>query len=159
MLKLKPITFKEASAFVERYHRHHKPTLSHKFSIGLTIQNELIGVVIVGRPVSRMLDEGYTAEVTRLCTDGTPTACSKLYAAAWRAAKAMGYRRIITYILESEQGISLRAAGWRYIRLAGGGSWNRQQRLRVDAHPLDRKKLWSCGEDYAQPQRPSGAED
>jgi len=89
-----------------------------------------------------MADDGYTAEVTRLCTDGTPHACSLLYGAAARAAKALGYRKIITYILESESGVSLRASGWRMDRQSGGGSWSRPSRGRDDKHPTEAKTRW-----------------
>lgn len=104
MLDICPITLKEANAFVEQYHRHHKPVVGHKFYIGCTDGEKIVGVAIVGRPVSRYLDDGWTLEVNRLCTDGTRNACSMLYAAAWRAAKAMGYKRVVTYILDSENG-------------------------------------------------------
>ena len=104
MLEVCPITLKEANAFVEQYHRHHKPVVGHKFSIGCTDGEKIVGVAIVGRPVSRYLDDGWTLEVNRLCTDGTKNACSMLYAAAWRAARAMGYHKLITYILENEKG-------------------------------------------------------
>jgi hypothetical protein len=86
-----------------------------------------------------MLQDGYTAEVLRLCSDGTKNTCSMLYAAAWRAVRAMGYRKLVTYILISESGTSLRAAGWKCIGEAGGGSWNRTSRPRVDTHPLQKK--------------------
>ena len=91
MLTLTPINLKTANAFVQQYHRHHKPTRGHKFSIGVSDNGALVGVAICGRPVARRLDDGYTLEVNRLCTDGTPNACSILYAAAYRAARAMGY--------------------------------------------------------------------
>lgn len=113
MLTLIPITLAVANAFVAGHHRHHQPVVGHKYSIGCSANGALVGVVIVGRPVSRYLDDGATLEVTRLCTDGTPNACSILYAAAARAAKAMGYSRIITYTLDTESGASLRAVGWR----------------------------------------------
>lgn len=100
MLELIPMTLREANAFVEQHHRHHKPVVGHKFSIGVSDGEKVVGVAIVGRPVGRFLDDGWTLEVTRLCTDGTHNACSMLYAAAWRAARAMGYRRVVTYILE-----------------------------------------------------------
>ena len=112
-LEVVPITLKEANQFVRDHHRHHGPVTGHKFSIAASDGERIVGVVIVSRPVSRHLDDGWTLEVTRLCTDGTRNACSMLYAAAWRAARAMGYKRLITYILESENGASLRAAGWR----------------------------------------------
>ncbi len=97
MLMLKPVTLAQANEFVAQHHRHHKPVVGHKFSIGCTLNGELVGVAIVGRPVSRYLDDGLTLEVNRLCTDGTKNACSMLYAAAWRAARAIGYRKIVTY--------------------------------------------------------------
>ena len=95
MLEIVPMTLKEANAFVEQNHRHHGPVVGHKFSIGLSDGEKIVGVAIVGRPVARHLDDGWTLEVNRLCTDGTRNACSMLYAAAWRAARAMGYKRIV----------------------------------------------------------------
>ena len=90
MLELVPISLKEANEFVKRYHRHHKPVVGHKFSVAAAVNGAVVGVAIVGRPVSRYLDDGWTLEVNRLCTDGTKNACSFLYSAAWRAAKNMG---------------------------------------------------------------------
>ena len=101
------------------------------------------GAVIVGRPVSRGLDDGYTAEVTRLCTDGIKNGCSFLYAAASRTAKAMGYTRIVTYILESEDGTSLRASGWTFDGITNGGRWDTPKRRRVDKAPVCKKKRYS----------------
>ena len=141
---MQPITLKEAKAFVKHHHRHHKPPLSHKFSIAANDGSKVVGVVIVGRPVSRHLDDTYTAEVTRCCTDGTPNTCSMLYAAAWRAARAMGYRRLITYTLTTEPGTSLRAAGWRVIGQTRAESWSRPSRPRVDDHPTDAKLKWEA---------------
>ena len=103
MLTLTPINLKTANAFVQQYHRHHKPTRGHKFSIGVSENGALVGVAICGRPVARWLDDGYTLEVNRLCTDETPNACSILYAAAYRAARAMGYTKVVTYILDTER--------------------------------------------------------
>ena len=115
----------EANAFVLRYHRHHKPVVGHRFSIGaMTDAGNLCGVAIVGRPVARKVDHRTTLEVTRLCTDGTPNACSFLYASAARAGKALGYAVIQTYILESEDGASLRAAGWKVAAKSRGGQWS-----------------------------------
>lgn len=141
-LHIVPMTLDEANAFVEQHHRHHKPVTGARFSIGLSDGEQIRGVVIVGRPVSRHLDNGWIAEVTRLCTDGVENGCSMLYAAAWRAAKALGYRRLITYILDTESGVSLRAAGWRCLGSRGGGSWNVPSRPRVDKHPTQGKLLW-----------------
>jgi len=117
------ISLRIANFFVALHHRHHKPVVGHKFSIGCMINSELVGVAIVGRPVSRYLDNGTTLEVTRLCTDGAKNACSKLYSAAAREAKKRGYDKIITYILETENGASLRASGWDYAGKAGGKIW------------------------------------
>lgn len=123
-MTLTPINLKTANAFVQQYHRHHKPTRGHKFSIGVSENGALVGVAICGRPVARRLDDGYTLEVNRLCTDGTPNACSILYAAAYRAARAMGYNKVITYILDTENGSSLKAAGYTCEGRAGGLEWN-----------------------------------
>ena len=142
-LQIVPLDLAEANELVRRWHRHHKPVVGHKFSIGI-VGDELnvVGACIVGRPVARKLDTGWTLEVLRVSTDGTKNACSALYAAAWRAARAMGYRRLITYTLASEPGTSLRAAGWKTIGTTAGGSWSRQSRPRVDKHPLGQKRIW-----------------
>ncbi len=139
MLTLTPISLKGANLFVNLYHRHHKPSRGHKFSIGCSENGRLVGVAIVGRPVSRYLDNGTTIEVNRLCTDGTKNACSFLYAAAARAAKAMGYTKIITYILESESGVSLKAAGWKCAGLAGGMQWTGERCPPVPLYPQEMK--------------------
>ncbi|WP_245796574.1 XF1762 family protein [Actinacidiphila alni] len=129
-----PVRFRAACDFVEQWHRHHQPPAGHVFSVGAADEKGvLLGVAIVGRPVARHLDNGSTLEVTRTCTDGTPNANSLLYAAAWRAAKALGYRRLITYTQHGESGVSLRGAGWSVIaeRPARPG-WHRPARPRVD---------------------------
>jgi hypothetical protein len=140
-LTIRPITLREANAFVEARHRHHKPVRGCVFCVAVET-DRLCGVAIVGRPVARLLQDGLTAEITRLCTDGSSNACSKLYGAAWRAARAIGYRRLITYTLPEEGGSSLRGAGWRLVGPAGGGSWSRAGRPRSDTHPLARKYRW-----------------
>lgn len=144
-LEPQPVTLREARAYVEANHRHHGAPQGGIFAIACSDGEAIHGVVIVGRPVARMLNDGWTAEVTRLCTDGAKNACSMLYAAAWRAARAMGYRRLITYTLESEPGTSLHAAGWRCVGIAGGGTWSRRGRPRVDAAPLTPKRRWEIG--------------
>lgn len=98
-----------------------------------------MGVVIAGRPVSRYLDDGMTLEVTRLCTTGERNVCSMLYAAAARAAKAMGYRKIITYMLETEDGASVRAAGWSCTGPAGRTCWTGKRRPAVQQYPAAMK--------------------
>ena len=141
-VKVTPITLREANAFVELNHRHHKPVAGCLFCVAVQSDENVLGVAIVGRPVARMLDDGYTAEVTRCCTDGTPNACSMLYRAAWRAASALGYRKLITYTLPQEGGASLRGSGFRCLGVAGGGTWNRKERPRVDTHPTQEKLRW-----------------
>ncbi len=146
-LMVTPINLDEANAFVEQHHRHHKPVPGAKFCVAVSQDNEVRGVAIVGRPVSRVLDDGWTLEVNRCCTDGTRNACSMLYATAWKAAKAMGYTSLITYTLESEGGSSLRGAGWRCVGKATtriGQGWNVKSRPRVDTHPLQQKLRWEA---------------
>jgi hypothetical protein len=139
-----PITFAEARAFVQKHHRHHGSPVSHLFSVACAPVEDprVVGVAIVGRPVARMLQDGWTAEVIRLASDGTENVCSFLYSSAWRAARALGWRKLVTYTLKEEGGASLRGAGWKLIGEAGGGSWSRPSRPRVDTHPLQVKLRW-----------------
>ena len=122
-LTIKPISFKSASEYVNTYHRHHNAPRGNKFCIGCYLDTSLVGVAICGRPVGRFLDDGLTCEITRVCTDGTPNACSKLYGACCRIAKEMGYVKIITYILESENGASVKASNFVCEGIAGGTHW------------------------------------
>ena len=139
------MTIGEARAYVDAKHRHHRAPVSGLFAVGARCENDVVGVAIVGRPVSRVLDaDDYTAEVTRLCTDGTKNACSLLYAACWRAARALGYRKLITYTLASESGVSLRAAGWVVVGEVKGRSWSTPSRPRVDKHPTQAKLRWEA---------------
>jgi len=144
MLQLQPINRDEAHAFIKRHHRHHKAPLGEKFAIAVGNGEAVVGVITVGRPVSREIQarEPYTCEATRCCTDGTKNACSMLYRAAWRAARAMGYRRLITYTNPEEGGASLRAAGFRVVGQTHGGDWNCPSRPRVDLHPNQKKIVW-----------------
>jgi len=143
-LILQPITLEEANQFVREHHRHHKPTVGHKFSIAVNDGEKVVGVAIVGRPVARLLDDGLTLEVNRVATDGTKNACSFLYGACRKACFALGYRKLITYTLPEEGGASLRAAGWKCLGVAGGGKWDRAGRFRVDTHPLQAKFKWEA---------------
>jgi len=143
-LLIVPCTLREANAFVEQHHRHHDPARGCIFVLAVAADGQVRGVAIVGRPVARNLQDGFTAEVTRLATDGTRNACSMLYGAAWRAARAIGYRRLVTYTLPEEGGASLRAAGWKCLGEAGGGSWDRAERPRVDTHPTQVKLRWEA---------------
>ena len=146
-MNVQPVTLAAANAFVHSWHRHSRPVVGHRFSLGLFDADlQLRGVAIVGRPVARLLDNGWTLEVNRVCTDGARNACSMLYGAAWRAAKALGFRRLITYTLPEEGGASLRASGWHCIGQRGGGTWDRPNngRPRVDTHPTQAKLLWEA---------------
>ena len=147
-LFIRPMELADANRLVERLHRHHGPARGHRFSIGLyrptngRTEATLVGCLIAGRPVSRMYNQTTCLEVLRVATDGTPNACSLLYAAAARAAKALGFVRIQTYTLASEPGTSLRAAGWRCEGPAGGGQWGRPGRPRSTAVP-EEKHRWA----------------
>ena len=144
-LRILPCDFAEACIFVAQHHRHHLSLRGHKFSLAVADEADAIhGVCIVGRPVARALDNGLTLEVTRLATDGHPNACSALYSAAWRAARALGYGKLITYILKDEPGTSLRAAGWHCVAETKGGSWSCNSRPRIDKHPLQQKLRWEA---------------
>ena len=146
MLELQPITFEEACEFISRHHRHHLPPVGWKFGVAANDGENVVGVAVIGRPVSRMIQsqQPYTLELIRLCTDGTKNAASFLLGAARRATFALGYKRLITYTLENEGGASLRAAGWKEIGRAGGGSWDRPSRPRVDMAPTEQKLLWEA---------------
>ena len=144
MMYLTPISLAEANQFVVDHHRHHKPVGGHKFCLAVEKDEEVVGVAIVGRPVARGLDDGYTLEVNRCCTTGAKNACSMLYGAAWRAAKALGYRRLITYVLDSETGTSLKASNWKLVHEVKGRSWDTPSRPRVDTHPLQNKLMFEA---------------
>jgi hypothetical protein len=141
-MQLAPITLRAANEFVARRHRHHRPVRGCVSCVSVLAGEQLVGVAIIGRPVARGLQDGYTAEVTRCCTDGTRNACSMLYRAAWRAVRALGYRRLVTYTLPDEGGASLRGAGMRCVGAAGGGSWDCPSRRRADKHPTAPKLRW-----------------
>lgn len=146
MLRVRPITLRDANAFVDRLHRHHHPARGCKFTLSIVDgDGELRGVLIASRPVARHFDDGLTIEVVRCCTDGIRNGCSKLYGAAVRISREMGYERIITYTLPEEGGASLRGAGWTCVGTAGGGLWHREGRPRKDDHPTMEKMLWEVG--------------
>lgn len=131
-LTVAPVTFRQACAFIDTHHRHHRPPQGMRFALGVTDGPRLVAVATVGRPVARHLDNSRTAEVTRACTDGTPNANSMLYAACWRAARAMGYQRLLTYTQDGETGASLRAAGYYpTTHLPADHGWDRPSRPRT----------------------------
>ncbi len=143
-LKVIPCELKNANEFVTRLHRHHKKVTGHRWSTAVEANGQVVGVAIVGRPVARMTDQRRIVEALRVCTDGTPNACSALYGAVCRQHRQLGYQKAQTFILESEPGTSLRAAGWIPVAISDGGSWSSPSRRRVDDAPLDRKVRWEC---------------
>ena len=154
-LQIVPCSIQDASSIVRRWHRHHRPPLGALFALAVVDDcMTLHGVAIVGRPVARLSDDGWTCEVVRVATDGTPNACSALYGAAWRAARALGWRMMVTYTLPSEGGASLRGAGWRDAGLAGGGDgWlSRPGRKRENT---ETKTRWEIGEKMPPCQHPT----
>ena len=156
-LEVQPIDFEEACRFIDDNHSHHLPPQGWKFGIAVNDGEKVVGVITIGRPVARNADDGWTLEVTRCCTDRTKNVASMLYGAAWRAVRAMGYKRLITYTLKSESGISLIAAGYKVIGETSGGSWSRDMRKRIDKHPLQEKLKWEiCSPQSSNPQAGEG---
>lgn len=156
MIKAVPISLKEAQNYVDELHRHHIHAVRDKFRVGAEVDGELVGVVQVGQPVSRMLNDGKTLEVVRCCTNGTKDVCSFLYSRAARIAKELGYSKIITYILDTESGTSLLASGWHCENQScGGGSWSSPSRPREltetqlslfptkQKYPVGKKQRWA----------------
>ena len=153
-LRVVPLELTEANATVAAWHRHHKPVQGHRFSLGvIDDEHQIRGAVIIGRPVARLAGHPrQVLEVTRLVTDGSPNACSMLYAAAARAGKAMGFARIQTYILEEEEGVTLRAAGWVCEGVAGGGQWKHTDgKPRRTDQPIGLKSRWAKALNDAAP--------
>lgn len=144
-LEILPISIRQAKAFVSVVHRHLPAPQGAVFALGVWDSKTLVGVALVARPVSRYLDDGWTAEVTRVATNGAKNACSLLYGAAWRVCRQLGYCRVITYTLEMEPGTSLRAAGWIKEGPAGGGEWSRKVRPRKASVQVGNKVRWSVG--------------
>lgn len=145
---LVPLPLAEANAFVAEHHRHHPPVVGHRFSLGAATTEGIVAVVIVGRPVARGNDDGWTVEITRLCIAAhlarSANAASWLLGRVRRAAAALGYTRIVTYTLASESGVSLRAAGYRVLHTVAGRSWDTPSRPRVDKTPLQDKIAWEA---------------
>jgi hypothetical protein len=131
-MKVVPLHLDQAKAFIRRHHRHSLPPVSGKFAIGaVNDDGELVGVAVCGRPVARMLDDGLTLEILRVCTDGSPNSGSFLYGRARRVASAMGYERVVTYTLKRESGASLRAAGARPTAALKPKEWTCPSRPRA----------------------------
>ena len=143
-MKPVPMTLRAARAYVDAHHRHHRAPQGGLFAVGAEQDGQLVGCAIVGRPVSRHLNDGATVEITRLCVDGTRNACSFLYRVCVRVATAMGYQRVLTYTLSEESGASLRGAGFALAARTKAESWNRPGRARTDKHPTQSKYRWEA---------------
>lgn len=141
-LQIWPIHLKAAGEFVKKYHRHNVPPVGGKFAVACYCGSSLCGVAICGRPVSRYLDDGKTLEIYRNCTDGTRNACSKLYGACIRIAREMGYRKVITYTLEHENGASLKASNFNLSGSAGGTEWTGSRKRSYYVSPKELKNRW-----------------
>ena len=142
-MKIKPITIKEANQYVSKYHRHHGAVAGCKFALAVYDGDICHGVAICGRPISRHLDNGLTIEINRLCTDGLTNACSFLYGACCRVAKAMGYEKAITYILSSEPGSSLKASNFTLeADNVGGEQWTGKRSGHDNGVPKEMKQRW-----------------
>lgn len=142
MLKTRPTTLKEANAFVGKIHRHHDATVGHRFSFGAELAGELVGTVICGRPVAPKTEQYKILEVTRLCTDGTRNACSFLYGGAAKIGKIMGFQRIQTFILPTESGVSLKAAGWIFDGISHSSNKGFKNRDGRKDDPYGPKHRW-----------------
>ena len=150
------VTLAQAKEFIRRWHRHHKPPIGWRWGHAVASYNnphkrtaKVVGVAMVGRPVARAINHQEVVEVNRLCVHPELesalvwNAASQLYGAAAREAKQRGFRKIITYTLESESGGSLKAAGWTPEARTKGGSWNTPARSRQDKGPTCRKIRWA----------------
>lgn len=150
-LMVVPCTIDQANAFVKLLHRHHGSIPIARLAFAVMDESGLVrGVAIVGRPCNTFLDDNWTLEVRRVCTDGCPNACSALYGAAWKATRAIGYKRLLTYTLPEEGGASLRAVGWKEIKGCGGKAWNHKKRTRQENDLfLLKKTRWEvCTSDF-----------
>jgi hypothetical protein len=145
-LHVVPVSFNDACQFITMWHRHHEPPNGHRFSVGVADDETLVGVAIVSHPIARHLMDGRTLEVIRTATDGTPHANSMLYATCWRATKALGYTRLVTYTQDGETGSSLRAAGWHVVaERPSRPGWSAPSRPRDNTAYLSiQRTLWEA---------------
>lgn len=144
LLTIKPVSLQESNEFIEQYHNTHKRIYGFKFGVGIVNEdNKLIGVATAGRPVSRHLDDGYTIEITRVCTNHSEkNMSSRLIGALSRASKALGYKKIISYTLVEEEGISFKASNFSPVHTTKAETWNRDKRKRIDKAPIGKKIRW-----------------
>lgn len=145
MLELVPITLRKSNVFVDAHHRHSKRVRGQKWSVSVANGAGVCGVAIAGQVRARELEDGFTIEIYRVCTDGTRNACSKLYGAICQSARAMGYRKAITYTLASENGASLRAAGFVPVAEVKDRQWDCPSRRREQRDLVGDKVRWERG--------------
>lgn len=143
MLTIRPTHLREANEYVKQWHRHNLPCVGGKFAVACYDDGRLCGVAICGRPTARNADNGTTLEIYRNCTDGTKNACSKLYGACVRIAKDMGYKKIITYILESENGASVKASNFIWEGKAGLKKQTGQRQTEKKVSPSEYKQRYA----------------
>ena len=145
-LTLRPWSVKKATAlaFVKGTHRRLPNIQGAMWCVSVRDGSNVVGVALVGWPAQEWTsDECDVLCVTRCAVrEGYPNACSMLYGAAWRAARAMGARSMVTYTHIDEPGTSLRAAGWVQDGLTDGGEWDRPSRRRAPQLFPDRKRRW-----------------
>lgn len=158
-MMIAPCELREAAEFIRQHHRHHRPPQGHRWSLkAINGDGQTVGIAVVGRPVGRHQQDGETVEITRLCTDGTPNAVSFLVGAVKRVARAMGFKRLISYTLESENGASWRASGMTQTGTTAGGAWSGTYgdgKCRANVHPLEPKRRWEIN--LSQPRKQEGA--
>lgn len=143
VMRATPLTRDQCNNFVTRLHRHHGAVTGYRYGVGVIVNQELVGVAVVGRPRARLIHQYQIVEVTRVCTDGTQNACSFLYGLCSRLCRLLGFSAVFTCILDTEPGTSLKAAGWEMIRMTGGGTQDRPSRRRVDHSPTCPKQVWA----------------
>ena len=144
-LRIIPLDLKEANGIVYKFHRHHKPAVGHRFSLGvLNDSGEVVGAAIASRPIARRTDQKFVLEVTRVATDGTKNASSILLGAVARAARVMGYGLVQTTTLQRESGSSLKAVGWKSQKIKDDGrGWDSRAGRNVDCKD-ELKVKWFC---------------
>lgn len=141
-MKLAPCTVKAALKQVREWHRH-LPELQGGLFAAQCIDDDgnCLGVAVAGNPAQEWQGTGRIV-ISRVATSGAENACSMLYGALCRAAKALGYSEVWTYTLPTEPGTSLRAAGFIDMGMSDGGEHSRKSRLRKPAKHPEPKRRW-----------------
>jgi len=150
-LTIQPITLKKANQIIKEFHRHNDVVVGCRYCLAALHEDEIVGVAVVGRPLSRRLDDELTAEITRVCVkDNAPkNTNSFLYGRCWRVWQQMGGKRMITYTLQEESGSSLKAVNWKIIGETGGWEQNKgwttresNKQKQMDMFNKDTKRKW-----------------